>query len=73
MVECARLEIGCAERYRGFESRPLRQFICYCKTKQYCNATTKVIVLFLRVGAKKSYMKKIMIFDYRIKDQLILK
>ena len=25
MVECARLEIGCAARYRGFESRPLRQ------------------------------------------------
>ena len=24
VVECARLEIGCAERYRGFESLPLR-------------------------------------------------
>ncbi len=24
MVECARLEIGCTARYRGFESRPLR-------------------------------------------------
>ena len=27
MVECARLEIGCAARYRGFESLPLRHFI----------------------------------------------
>jgi hypothetical protein len=27
VVECARLEIGCAARYRGFESRPLRQAI----------------------------------------------
>ena len=27
VVECARLEIGCAERYRGFESLPLRHNI----------------------------------------------
>ena len=27
VVECARLEIGCAARYRGFESRPLRHAI----------------------------------------------
>ena len=27
VVECARLEIGCTARYRGFESRPLRHFI----------------------------------------------
>ena len=26
VVECARLEIGCAARYRGFESLPLRHW-----------------------------------------------
>ena len=25
LAECARLESACAERYRGFESHPLRQ------------------------------------------------
>jgi hypothetical protein len=26
VVDCARLESVCTERYRGFESRPIRQF-----------------------------------------------
>ena len=33
------------------------KFICYCKTKQYCNATSKVGVVLLRVGKKQLYEK----------------
>ena len=54
MVECARLEIGCTARYRGFESRPLRHLrSCRVQPLARTNHPVELVVKEKEPEAKK--------------------